>query len=249
MRKSLFHNGAQMMTRKDRVDHLFEALCYRRPVRLRDAAKILGVSEMTVRRDIVASTGRLVCVGGYVFRGPLTFNATSPTSLKQTAVAETLRSAVKHLKDGETVFIDSGEPLAMLARQISDEISLTVVCHSIDVANALRQKPNVRIVLLGGHYAHNSATFFSDESIAMLRNLRIDTAFISASGFDEVRGAFCNHFLDAAVKRIAITNSFKSHLIVNPGKFGKVDPIWFARFHDFASIITDSGNVDLRHAR
>jgi DeoR family deoxyribose operon repressor len=63
----------------------------------------------------------------------------------------------------------------MLARQIPGETSLTVVCHSIDVANVLRQKTIVRIVLLGGHYAHNSATFVSDESIAMLRNLRINT--------------------------------------------------------------------------
>jgi DeoR family deoxyribose operon repressor len=238
-----------MMTGKERVDLLFEALCHRRPVRLRDAARMLSVSEMTVRRDIAASTGRLVCLGGYVVRGPLTFNATSTTSLKQTAVSETLRSVVKHLADGETVFIDSGEPLAMLAHQIPGAISLTAVCHSIDVANVLRQKPNVRIVLLGGHYAHNSATFFSDESIAMLRNLRINTAFISASGFDEVRGAFCNHFLDAAVKRIAITSSVESHLIVNAGKLGKVDPIWFARLDDFASIITDRGTVDLRHER
>ena len=237
------------MTRNERVDLLFDALCYRRPVRLRDAARILGVSEMTVRRDIAASTGRLVCLGGHVVSGPLTFNATSTNSLKQTAVSETLRSVVKHLADGDTVFIDSSEPLAMLARQISGEMSLSVVCQSIDVANALRQKPNVRIVLLGGHYAHNSATFFSDESIAMLRNLRIDAAFISASGFDEVRGAFCNHFLDAAVKRIAITSSFESHLIVNAGKLGKVGPIWFARLDDFASIITDSGTVDLRHER
>jgi DeoR family deoxyribose operon repressor len=237
------------MTREERVALLLGAPCYRRPIHLRDAARILGVSEMTVRRDIAASTGRLVCLGGYVVRGPLTLNATSTTSLKQTTVSETLRSVVKHLADGETVFIDSGEPLSMLARQIPGEMSLTVVCHSIDVASVLRQKPNVRIVLLGGHYAHNSATFFSDDSIAMLRNLRINTAFISASGFDEVRGAFCNHFLDATVKRIAITGSVESHLIVNAGKFGKVDPIWFARLDDFTSIITDSGTVDLRHER
>src|ERR1700732_5356758 len=63
MRKSLYHNRGPMMTGKERVDLLFEALCYRRPVRLRDAARMLSVSEMTVRRDIAASTGRLVCLG------------------------------------------------------------------------------------------------------------------------------------------------------------------------------------------
>jgi hypothetical protein len=41
----------------------------------------------------------------------------------------------------------------------------------------------------------------------------------------------------------------ESPLFVNAGKLGKGDPIWFARLDDFASIITDSGTVDLRHAR
>jgi hypothetical protein len=63
------------------------------------------VSETTVRRDIAASKGLLLCLGGYVVRGPLTFNATSTTNLKQTAVSETLRSVVKHLVDGKTVFL------------------------------------------------------------------------------------------------------------------------------------------------
>ena len=39
-------------------------------IHLRDAADILGVSEMTIRRDLNAYTGSVVLLGGYVVKNP-----------------------------------------------------------------------------------------------------------------------------------------------------------------------------------
>lgn len=39
-------------------------------IHLRDAATILNVSEMTIRRDLASDTGSVVLLGGYIVKNP-----------------------------------------------------------------------------------------------------------------------------------------------------------------------------------
>ena len=54
------------MLKPDRLRALAEALARQNVMRLRDAASLLGVSEMTVRRDIATSPERFTYLGGYI---------------------------------------------------------------------------------------------------------------------------------------------------------------------------------------
>ena len=51
---------------KDRLDQLATLLNEKGVLHLRDAARQLGVSEMTVRRDIAGETGRFAYLGGHI---------------------------------------------------------------------------------------------------------------------------------------------------------------------------------------
>lgn len=56
------------MTKNERLRVLADTLRGQSVLRLRDAATLLDVSEMTVRRDIGASPGIFTYLGGYIVR-------------------------------------------------------------------------------------------------------------------------------------------------------------------------------------
>ena len=52
-------------------------------IHLRDAAEILNVSEMTIRRDLGTEPGSLVLLGGYIVKDPQHLNENSYFILEQ----------------------------------------------------------------------------------------------------------------------------------------------------------------------
>jgi DeoR family deoxyribose operon repressor len=236
------------MTKAERLRALASALDNQSVMRLRDAATLLGVSEMTVRRDIAASPGRFTYLGGYIVSAADVPNAAGYTIDEEKdhfaqAKAEASAAAAKLLVDSETVFIDCGTTLTTLARQIPAEMHLTVVCYSLNVAEILRRRPNVRMILLGGVYVPSSDSFASDESVETLRRMGINKAFLSAGGVDEARGVTCWNFHEVAIKQAAMASAVERHLVVDASKFGKVKAVRFSQLDDFDSVITEKGQA------
>lgn len=58
------------MRREERINRLRQALKRTDKLHLKDAAALLGVSEMTVRRDLSAESTSVVLLGGYVVTAP-----------------------------------------------------------------------------------------------------------------------------------------------------------------------------------
>ncbi|HEV7832322.1 MAG TPA: DeoR/GlpR transcriptional regulator, partial [Caballeronia sp.] len=116
-----------------------------------------------------------------------------------------------------------------------------VLCYSLNVAEILRRKANVRMILLGGVYAPSSDSFSSNESIETLRRMGINKAFISAGGVDEARGVTCWNFHEVAIKQAAMESAVERHLVVDASKLGKVKAVRFSQLDQFDSLITEKG--------
>ena len=237
------------MLKPDRLRALADALTRQNVMRLRDAAALLGVSEMTVRRDIAANADRFTYLGGYIVSATDVPNnaGNAGYSLEQEkdhfaqAKAEASAIAAGLIGNNETLFIDCGTTLVALARLIPPERHVTVVCYSLNVTEVLRRKPNVRMILLGGVYVPSSDSFAGEESLEMLRRMGINKAFISAGGVDPARGVTCWNFHEVAVKQAAMASAVERHLVVDRSKFGVVKAVRFSQIEDFDSIITEEG--------
>lgn len=60
-----------METRRDeRISQLIQALKRSDKLHLKEAASLLGVSEMTIRRDLNGHSGPVVLLGGYIVLEP-----------------------------------------------------------------------------------------------------------------------------------------------------------------------------------
>ena len=210
------------MLKTDRLRALADALAKQNVMRLRDAAALLGVSEMTVRRDIAAHPDRFTYLGGYIVSAANVPNAAG-YSLEQ-----------------------EQDHFAQAKAQAS--VQITVVCYSLNIAEILRRMPNVRMILLGGVYVPSSDSFTGDESLDMLRRMGINKAFISAGGIDTARGVTCWNFHEVAIKQAAMTSAVERHLVADTSKFGVVKAVRFSQVDEFDSIITEKGR-ELRRRR
>jgi DeoR family deoxyribose operon repressor len=231
--------------RDGRIERIAAMLAGQSHLKLSAIAADLGVSEMTVRRDVTESGGRFACLGGHVIGAQN--DVAGDYVLEQevdhhaAAKAAACAKAVKLIEEDDTIFIDCGTTTPRLAALIPAEMRLTAVCYSLNVADILSRRQNMRLILLGGLFHPAAASFSGEAALEQLRRLSINKAFISAGGVHETRGVTCSHFHEVPVKQAAIARAVESYLVVDASKFCKVRAAHFAETSAFTSIVSDQG--------
>jgi len=237
--------------RQLRLNTLAEALAHGPSLHLKDAANILGVSEMTVRRDITASDGRFSYLGGYIVSSGDTSSSLDYFLGREEYVnvelkKEACRNALTLVENRDVIFIDCGTTLPYLAGMLPYNLSLTVVCYSVNVAELICKKTNMKIILLGGEYHPESASFSSSENLELLAKVGINKAFISAGGLHFQNGLSCSNFHEVRIKQTAMSRAVTNILVMDSTKLGKVKAVSFASVKDINVIATDSGITDFQ---
>ena len=231
---------SQVTANLGRIDALTEALSGPGVLHLKEAARVLGVSEMTVRRDVAGVPDRFSYLGGYIVPrtadGPYVMAEEQGThSADKVAVCA---RAAEMVEDGDTVFVDCGTTTPYLARHLSPNISVTVVCYALNIAVPFSTMPNVRLIVLGGLYNPSSASFSVEDGLATLDRLGINKAFVSAGGVHAEKGVSCSNFHEIAVKQAVLRRAVHRTLVVDGSKLGKVRPAPFADLDAFDALIS-----------
>lgn len=244
-----------MRNRKSqRIVALLDALLEHRVLHLNDAARLLDVSLMTIRRDVADNPEKFAYLGGHIVHaasiegeGPYdVFKAMgSNASAKKAACAH----AVQFIKPDETVFFDCGTTLLPLVDLIPETCQITAICYAMNVADRLRKRPNIRLIMLGGLYHASSDSFASAAQENPFTQFGLNTAFLTAAGVDLKRGASCENFHEAQVKRQAIITAQNCLLVTDNSKLGKTKPAFFGPMHEFHAVITEDGPMDLHEFR
>lgn len=235
--------------RQSRLDRLRNVLATQDVLRLKDAAQLLGVSEMTVRRDIAACDGCLTYLGGYIVAPPapqtgkgyiLDRERESHADAKRAACLAAAGLVSAH----DTIFLDCGTTIPHLAATLPSDAALTVICYAINVAEIICRKPGIRVILLGGVYHPSSASFAGAEGLSQLEGLRIDKAFISAGGVHGSRGVSCSNVHEVGIKQTAMANALTKVLVVDSSKFDIVKPFFFTPLDSFDVVACDPSLSD-----
>lgn len=236
---------AKTKQQQDRINKLTQALKLTDKIHLKDAAIMLDVSEMTIRRDLNDNTESIVLLGGYVVNEPRSNDIVSRylvSDQEDKQVEEKhyiAHLAAQFVKENDTVFFDCGTTIPFVISAIDDDICFTAICYSLNTFLALQSKPNCKIILCGGIYQANNAIFSSLTRNNNLDHICPNKAFISAAGIHLKKGATCFNFDELIMKHQVINMPNQKILLVDQTKFDKIRPAFIGNLTLFDKIITD----------
>lgn len=230
--------------REYRIQRLLLALKKTDKIHLKEAALLLDVSEMTIRRDLNAAPAPVILLGGYIVIDPKNNPATHyfVSEQKMLHVEEKrrlARLAASLVEDDDTVFFDCGTTTPYIIESIPESRIFTAVCYSLNTFLILQEKPNCDVILCGGSFKSSSNIFTPIGHSNELAFIRPNKAFISAAGVSTQYGVSCFNFDELLMKHQAMEKSEQKILVVDSSKFEQVRPAAIASLDAFNILVTD----------
>ena len=176
-----------------RTNQILEFLAEENKIEVSQLAKKLGVSQVTVRKDLdeLESQGIIVREHGFACLKS-TNNLHGRIAYHYKAKKKIAKRAAELVADGNTLMIESGSCCALLAEElVSSKKELTIITNSAFIANYIRGKSNFQIVLLGGIYQQDSQVLVGPMIQQCVENFFVRYFFIGTDGFS-LRTGFTN---------------------------------------------------------
>lgn len=247
--------GGAVMLARQRQAFILDRVREVGAVRVADLVRELGVSDMTVRRDleILDDRGLLEKVhGGATSIGHALFEPgfAAKSSLQQAEKDAIADAAVALVEPGMAIGVSAGTTTYALAQRLADVPGLTVVTNSIRVADVLHQmgRTDQTIILTGGVRTPSEA-LVGPFAVAALRTVHMDLVFIGVHGMDPHSGFTCPNLLEADTDRALIEAGRRLVVVADHSKWGVIGISSIARLDQVDVLITDAGlDLEARNA-
>ena len=215
--------------------------------RVSDLTQQLGVSDMTIRRDleVLAKDGLVEKVhGGAVlpgshgghepgFEDKLVLERPEKTSIARTAAGL--------VRPGTAIAIAAGTTTFALAQCLLDVPGLTIVTNSLRVANLFggNRTPDVASVVLTGGMRTASDALVGPVADLTISSLHFDTLFLGCTGLDPEVGLSTPNLAEAETNRALIKVARRVVVLADHTKWGVVSLASFAPVEKVNVLVTD----------
>ncbi|MDE7210412.1 MAG: DeoR/GlpR family DNA-binding transcription regulator [Lachnospiraceae bacterium] len=149
------------------------------------------------------------------------------------------KKAVKYIESKDVVYITTSLVGYYMAENLPEDIPVTVLTNSVTIAQALRKKMNISVVLLGGEMSHRGHChdFYT---IQMVKNIRMNKAFLSHTALSLDFGASIHDPAGVEFGRAVMQNSSMNIGLYPSKKIGKHSVHSVCRMEDYDLVITDN---------
>jgi DeoR/GlpR family transcriptional regulator of sugar metabolism len=220
-------------------------------VRVVDLARELGVSDMTVRRDLelLHNRGLIEKVhGGATARpGSALFEPgfAAKSGLQEAEKAAIADAAVGLVMPGTAIGVSAGTTTHALAQRLVDVPGLTVVTNSVPVADVLHRagRTDQTIILTGGVRTPSDA-MAGPFAVAALRTIHVDLVFMGVHGMDPHSGFTTPNVLEADTDRALVASGRRLVVVADHSKWGVIGISSIARLEEADVLVTDDGLRD-----
>ena len=205
-------------------------------VKVADLKKKMGVSPETVRRDLenMEAQGLIRRTRGGAFLA----DKERENLENKVEIAE---FAVRFIKEGQSIALDSGTTAYELARVIKRTFrSLTVVTNSIAILNELADAKGITLIATGGVYRPEEMAFVSDIAGMIFSKLSINTFFLTTCGISVDRGITYQRMDEIIVQEKMMEASDQTIVIADSTKLGVNSLVKMCDIDRVGMIITDS---------
>jgi DeoR/GlpR family transcriptional regulator of sugar metabolism len=237
------------MLAAQRQSLILSEISQRNAARISDLALILGVSEMTVRRDIelLAEQGLLAKVHGGATSIASRSMAVEPPfqskSLREQIAKDAIaKQAATEITPGSSIALMGGSTVFAIAKLAITIPNLTIVTNSLPVSDLFNHEGQLnQTVVLAGGIRTPTDSFVGDITVAAFSTLNLDLVFMGTHGMDPKGGFSTPNLYESETNRAVISKARKLVMVADHTKWGEVGFSTFADLADADLLITDSG--------
>jgi len=148
------------------------------------------------------------------------------------------KRAVSMIKPNDVVFITSATVGYFMAQNLPNDIKIRVVTNSIVIAEELRTKDGVLVILLGGEM-DNKGNCYDAFAIDMIKHLRFDKCFITSAFISSNFGLSIQHSQAISFWNALIDSAKETIGLYPTGKIGSDSVISICPSNRLNKLITD----------
>jgi DeoR/GlpR family transcriptional regulator of sugar metabolism len=206
-------------------------------------ARILQVSDMTIRRDLGKCQQQGIvrrCHGGAMLTGAnrQEISYEDKSREHQTIKKNIAESAAGFVKEHMTVFLDAGTTTFEIAQRIKQIPHITIVTTDVYIIHAMLPfEPE--LVYIGGSIQKKTGSAVGGFTELMARQLHFDVSFFGAHSINEHFDVMTPTLEKRFLKSCLSESSNKSYIAADYSKFNKTALYRIDNLSDYTGIITD----------
>lgn len=233
------------ITRRKSILALFET---EEMVRTGELAEMLGVSIMTIRRDLnsLAEDGIVTLThgGATLNRGSLFEHN---MLYKQEILIEEKRKigeyAASFVNESDTVYIDTGSTPLRVAEALCEKRNLSIVSPSLSAQQMLAHSQGINLISTPGIFREKAYGFLGQLTCEFVRRYKFDVVFLGVEGIDAEHGVSVQDITDGETKRALLQQAEKVIVVADYTKIGKSFFTTVASLNQIDVIVTNA-NAD-----
>lgn len=215
-------------------------------VRVSQLSEALGATVVTIRNDLDAleQDGYLERTQGGAIQTMKNYynlefqrRKREHMDMKKAVAA----AAAGMVRDGDTLFINSGTTTYFAAVELKQRKNLNVVTNSISVAVELGGLPTFRVILLGGDISAQYSFTYGEDVKEQIARYRADWAILSVDGVNPGTGVTTYHAEESVIDRVMMERAEKAIIVADSTKLGRESFSRISALNGGTIVITDRG--------
>ncbi len=227
---------------EERREKILKILNEKKRVLIKDLYKQFNTTQVTIRRDLalLESEGLLKRTHGGAIKNTALYPGLAldkKEKLHQDEKIKIAKEASKLISEGDTIILDSGSTISLLAKEIKNMSNITVITNAINIASELANS-NFEVILTGGVLQKESSTLIGPLADSVLQRISAGKLFQGVDGIDFEVGLSTPNIIEAQTSRVMMQVSGEVILLVDSSKFGRRSLGVISKVHEIDKIIT-----------
>ncbi|GAA0747229.1 DeoR/GlpR family DNA-binding transcription regulator [Clostridium oceanicum] len=232
------------MLRDERFQKILDLIEKENIIKISDVTKILGVTEMTVRRDLkfLEEKDLLIRIhGGAKKKKEVLFKELSHNEKRKIHTEEKkyiAKLASELVHENDIIYIGPGTTNEYICDYI-DVSYAKIITNSMSIFTKLKNDSRFELILTGGRFRSRTDVFVGNFTNEILQKIRVKMAFVGVNGIYGNNVTTSNEE-EGVCQRIILDNALEKYIICDSSKIDKEDFYSFYNLKDTTAIITDN---------
>jgi DeoR family galactitol utilization operon repressor len=221
---------------------ILETLRDQRKVSLGELSRQFDLAESDIQLDLrdLEDSGLVHCFldGAKIVDSSTFDDRVSRSPAEKTEIA---RLAAGHVQEGETLYLDSGTTVMLLARELRKIAGVTVITNSPPLLPILSAGADKKIMVVGGEYSHDDRCCFGPMTEKELADIYVSKVFMGADHVDVENGGVFAHLRNLGYIQKIVRNATQTILLSDSSKFNRIRGMKILDLSSVDVVITDAG--------